>query len=294
MKFFIKTVIIFVFLLGVFDTARASSIFFNTTILETDINTPFKITVYFDPEDDFINTIESKIKISDNIQITDIFHGNSLIPLWINQPSFKDNEINFSGIIPGGYNGELTLNNQLVFGELLTIIGEIKTKESGSIIISDALVLANDGQGTAVPVSLDEVNIIFKEGAKNEASDIDDTIPPDSFEISVENNELFGEETVAIFSTRDGQSGIDHYEIKLDNGIWSVAESPYVLEKIPNKINVKAIDKKGNIFIAEYKITDNFVEKNVKNNKILYLIIVILMIGLIIFYAVSNRKKNIF
>lgn len=51
------------------------------------------------------------------------------------------------------------------------------------------------------------------------------------------------------FNSPDTPSGIDHYEIQLDDGAWVVTVSPYqvpLLKAGPHHVNVKAIDRAGN------------------------------------------------
>jgi len=70
-----------------------------------------------------------------------------------------------------------------------------------------------------------------------------------------------------IFNTTDATSGIDHYEIRFDNGEFENATSPYVLnssEKEANFVYVKAIDLAGNESSASAIVADYLNQKNAK------------------------------
>lgn len=70
-----------------------------------------------------------------------------------------------------------------------------------------------------------------------------DATPPDPFTI-----EVLGDPQLK-FESKDATSGIDHYEVLLDNGAFATVSSPYTTPSLnPGKhtVNVRAYDKAGN------------------------------------------------
>ena len=90
-----------------------------------------------------------------------------------------------------------------------------------------------------------------------------DTLAPEEFTPKIgEDKAVFEGKYFLSFATKDGLSGIDHYEVqevprKLTRNDakeeWKVAESPYLLEdqNLVSIIKVKAVDKAGNERIVE-------------------------------------------
>ena len=85
-----------------------------------------------------------------------------------------------------------------------------------------------------------------------------DTTAPLPFEIDA-NPKINADEPPLIgFQAIDKTSGIDHYELKVDEGKWLRVTHPYKISQISSgghEIKVKAIDKAGNERISSLKIT---------------------------------------
>lgn len=90
-----------------------------------------------------------------------------------------------------------------------------------------------------------------------------DTISPESFEIILPDGKVTANPTPRIkFETTDNLSGIDRYEIKIDNGDWfnaaTLKTASYLLPKLKpgeHQIFVRAYDKAGNYAEAKEIIT---------------------------------------
>jgi hypothetical protein len=83
-----------------------------------------------------------------------------------------------------------------------------------------------------------------------------DTVGPVAFTATTDPLGDTGILPKVIFATTDATSGIDHYEIRMDNDEWMSATSPYALTKGKtgqHTVQVKAIDKAGNTAVAEVK-----------------------------------------
>jgi hypothetical protein len=77
-----------------------------------------------------------------------------------------------------------------------------------------------------------------------------DTIPPNSFTPTAHPSSwTTNTQPEVVFSTSDIQSGIDHYEVKVDSGTFSTQTSPYTLPPQTDgthTVTVKVYDKVGN------------------------------------------------
>ncbi len=117
----------------------------------------FLVEVRLNTEGEEINAIEAYLEFpQDKLEAVNIGKGESILTLWIKEPSFSNQtgEISFGGGMPKGFNGE---------GKLLTLIFSVNQRniqrESASITFKeeDCKVLLNDGKGT-------EAELTFLEG----------------------------------------------------------------------------------------------------------------------------------
>jgi hypothetical protein len=225
-------------------------------------------------DNESINAIEGHLKFpSDILEVKDFSTGNSILT-FIEEPKI-DNEkglISFVGIIPGGYSGRVpgdpgltNLLGKIIFYSISSGTAEIKFED-----ISQALL--SDGKGTQVELvnkgiivdikQIDDISHIQNEWQKELE---EDKIPPEDFNPEI--IEIDGEYYL-VFSAKDKDSGIDHYEILekdfltnlsklLEVTKWINSESPYLLkwQSLNNGIEIKAIDKAGNEKIVKLSAT---------------------------------------
>ncbi len=216
-----------------------------------------KIPIILDTEGKEINALEIKIDFSKNLIFRNYFEGKSIIGLWIQKPRLENDQIVFSGIIPGGFNGRNF--------EIIELIFEAKESGIAQININDkSTILLNDGLGTKNNfLALKEELNISKE-AKKEDLKIEDRYPPDDFKIYLaKDSNLFGGKYFISFDAIDKQSGIAYYEVsekpisftqifhfkKEEKPDYFIkTESPYVLndQTLASFVYVKAVDKAGN------------------------------------------------
>jgi hypothetical protein len=82
-----------------------------------------------------------------------------------------------------------------------------------------------------------------------------DTTAPDAFTpLANPSSWTVDNQPIIIFSTLDNHSGIDHYELKIDNGTFTIQTSPYTLPSQNDgiyNITVRAFDNAGN-FVDGY------------------------------------------
>ena len=85
-----------------------------------------------------------------------------------------------------------------------------------------------------------------------------DSTPPEPFTPEAEPKNDAEKRPFISFVAQDATSGIDHYEVKLDNGSWVTATSPYQIPKINSGkhiVYVKAIDKASNERIGKAELS---------------------------------------
>jgi len=86
-----------------------------------------------------------------------------------------------------------------------------------------------------------------------------DTVPPDEFKASLEAGTLPTDPAPKVtFSATDGLSGIDHYDVKIDEGEWVQISSG---DRLPRQkpgdhtVIIRAVDKAGNLRESSFKYT---------------------------------------
>lgn len=227
--------------------AFAARMFFDAGTKELAIGQEFQVDVLLDTEGEDINAVEGTIIFpADHLLFVEVRDGSSVINLWIEPPALKTREkIVFSGIVPGGYNGDKGLIFSLVF--------KANKDGSGLIEIRDSRALLNDGNGSqaalrALPF---EVTVTGRQGAgdKEQETIAEDREPPESFRPEIaQSPDAFEGKYFLIFAAQDKNSGIDRYEVREGSGSFIPARSPYLLKnrKLDKKIFVKAVDKAGN------------------------------------------------
>ena len=253
----------------------------------------FQVDVLLDTVGEKINATEGKIIFSSDIlELKEIRTGNSVINFWIEDPkSDIGGQVVFSGITPGGYQGEK--------GLLVSLIFLSKKEGQGFVNIQEAKTLLNDGKGTESLLTISNFQfLVFNSSVgvpilQIPISEIKDTESPESFVPEItRDSAIFGGKLFLVFATQDKGLGIDRYEVKEVRqkifGIfskWVTAKSPYVLkdQELESHIFVKAVDKVGNERIIEILPKNSFCwYENYAN----WLIIIL---GLIIVYVI---KKN--
>jgi hypothetical protein len=260
----INIVLIFIFIVNIFvvNKAIAGEIFFDPSNAMYHKEELVKIGVHLLPaEHEFINALDINVKYpSDLLTFVGSDDSNSIVSLWVEKPKVNDGVVEFSGIIPGGFNSLINpLSNNPILDRksvpVINLIFKVKNSGNGSISVVDSSLSLNDGDGTQiVPTSnpfsfnVDE-KILIQEDVKT------DTIPPDDFIVLLNIDPLiFDGKPYIIFNTKDKQSGIDHYEIKEEGYDWVVGESPYKIknDEVKGVILVKAIDRAGNFTYGKY------------------------------------------
>lgn len=247
-----------------------------------DMVEKFQVDLILNTENDFVNAMEGKILFPISLaELKEIKEGGSIINFWVEKPKAGElGVISFSGITPGGYRGEKGLIFSLIF--------EAKKSGVGAIDFKDVKILRNDGAGTLINAKISPLKFFITKNifsGEQKVGEIADTELPENFSIEIsKNSEMFDEKWFIVFGTQDKGSGIDHYEVCEGNLESCVpAESPFLLSKqtLIHKIFVKAIDKKGNVRMAE-------ISPDLRNN----LITIFIIFGLIIIVWFLYKRKE--
>jgi hypothetical protein len=235
---------------------HASVLFTDPPMVQVKPETTFQVDLAIDTQGEDVNALEGKIQFpKDLLTLKEVRDGNSIINFWVERAVPGDSPVSFSGIVPGGY--------QFPRGVILSLVFEAKASGEGAITLDGARVLRNDGNGTAVSLSL--APTVFRiapdvEPSVPTVSPIDDRTPPEPFTpILAQDPTIFDGAWFLSFATQDKDSGIDHYEIRETTwwrgGGWTEGASPYLLKRQdPSRpIFVKAIDRAGNERVARVR-----------------------------------------
>lgn len=244
-------------------TASAAQLFFEPSVKEVGAGQQFQIDLKLDPQNQSVNATEAKIRFSRNLKLISLNDGNSLITLWLQKPTLKDGAVIFSGIVPGGYGGDLGPDWQGPRpGKILSLLFEAEKPGPAEVKIEDGKVLLNDSRGTPAPLTIPNFQINVNDvGRRYIPPEVKDAEPPEPFtpEIARDPN-IFEGKYFLVFTAQDKGRGLDRYEISERRefkifGInlrrpqrWTPAESPYLLkdQKLKSHIYVKAIDRAEN------------------------------------------------
>jgi len=249
----------------------------------------FIVEVSIDTEADEINLISGELVLPEALEIVDISTGSSIISFWHTLPAIKAENLNFSGIVPGGFKGK---------GEIFSLLLHSKEEGEFNITAQNVEVYLNDGFGTLVSSSV--VGSSISSLNSNEGlleSFVKDLDAPEPFQIDIVRSEdVFDNKYFLIFSANDKGSGVSYYEVQEGSGEprerdWRRESSPYVLknQSIASTIFVKAVDRAGNSRIE--RIDNN--ETNSTQGKVALTVVFLVALCFSTFVYVSNlRQKN--
>lgn len=248
----------------------------------------FMVTVFIDTEGETLNAFEGSVLFPETmLDLKEIRDGGSLINFWVERPSSTaPGEIKFSGITPGGYRGR---------GVLFSLVFEAQRGGNVAIAIRNARVFRHDGQGTETRVSAVPFAFRISQEAgyrPRRIAKTPDPYPPESFVLEIARDPtLFDGKWFVVFTTQDKGLGIDHYEIQerrvadAASDQWRVTQSPAVLmdQRLRSFIFVKAVDRRGNVRVAE--LSPRYPQRWYDN----YENWIIIIIGVIAAYGIGKK-----
>lgn len=253
-------------------------------------------TLMLDTEGESINAIEGSTSFSRHLVLKQIRSGDSLVGFWVDLPKAEGDHVNFSGIVPGGYLGEL--GSSWVGerpGRVFTLVFEAREEGDAWLQVDrDSIVLLNDGKGTEARVTIKDINIKVVKGEGTTSPNVvswEDEKKPEPFQPIIE---LFPDGLYyLIFITRDKDSGVAYYDIREGDGSFVVAKSPYLLEeqRLGLPILVRAVDKNGNKRLASLSPKRQLTwYESIKTRDILFSVGVIILF--IFVFRLQWRKKR--
>ena len=222
----------------------------------------FVLELFLDTESATVNTIDGTIAFSDpgaQVEVRDLSVAGSAFTVWPRKPSLseKGDVVSFVGGVPGGISGQ-----HLSVCKIIISV----TKESNlSVLGKNIVVYANDGKGTAVPLTM-KFTTVSVGAAKSKPADLwkdiiaNDNTPPEPFTITLEQDKaLYDGKKFVTFSTTDIDSGIDFYEVREGASLPVRASGTYVLidQEHKNDITVIAHDTAGNVRKAVLPLASN-------------------------------------
>jgi hypothetical protein len=252
-----------------------------------------ELSVSLNTEGVSYNTVSGTLNVDPGLEIKQIKTGSSIISAWIENPSkSKSNEINFSGIIAGGFSGN---------GTIFQIILIPKYPGAHNVQIQNSFILLNDGLGTEKSLQDKSLTINARElfeGEQNILITSKDKTSPENFEVILTKDKNIADgKYVLIFEATDKGSGVKTYEVLEGKKLFKQAESPYVLvnQKINERIYVKAIDYDGNERVSKVYIPEKIcIGNKCFDQKITILILIFTFIlSFIIWRRQSQELKRI-
>ena len=306
MKYFFKTIfLIFVFLfISVFSTPSIVAAQQNmTTLLQNapasvDQQQQFYVDVTLDTAGASINGIQGQVTFSDDmLTFVRAETGSSNITLWVDQPHVSGNTIIFSGVIPGGFSGQIDPFDTSHTGpaQIMRLVFAGKHAGVASIAASQLSVTSNDGTGTLEQVADVTKNISITNNITPSLYTIADTTPPTLTASIVSDQNLFDGRYTLIFSASDKESGIDHVEAKEENSDWVSVESPYVLHNQLKKgiLLVRAYDIAGNVATVSLTVPNSSPTLSFTNTLLaIFLVLVVLCILYVIYKKIKKHKNT--
>lgn len=192
-----------------------------------------------------INAVSGEIVVPEGVEIQKIITGNSVIVLWLEKPTFSGNKIIFSGMTPGGFQGDK---------ELFSFVVRPVTQYSLPFTLSALEAYRNDEEGTAIKTIAKTFVLRPSYGEGTEVM-FDDKIPPEDFmPVIATDPALFDGKPFVSFVAQDKGVGVARYEwassyiFSPDEDDWKSAESPLPLSQglLWQKIHIRAVDELGN------------------------------------------------
>ncbi len=148
-----KYILITALLISSFHITEAATLYLLPESQNLNIGQEFFIDVKVNSEGNFINAVQTNITLPANIEITEITKQNSIFNFWIEDPNISENknQLNFVGGTAKGVSGESL--------QILRLNCKAIGTGAGTIEMSEAVVTANDGKGTNILSTLENIDI---------------------------------------------------------------------------------------------------------------------------------------
>jgi hypothetical protein len=228
---------VIVFLAFPKTTHAAGSLYLTPSSGNLTVGKNFQVVIYADSKGQDINTAEANLIYStDTLELINVIQGSVFFLSTPASPNYTADRVYVGGGLPSpGYNGNR--------GELGVLTFKPKKAGNAFVRFENGHILLNNGAGTDV----------LSETFGAQFTVTADTTAPSNLIVNLvgENDTEHSSTTPTIeFSATDNESGIDHYEIYLNDAlITAAAVSPFTFSKQESGgflIKVIAVDKAGN------------------------------------------------
>ncbi|MEK7176445.1 MAG: hypothetical protein AAB704_01310, partial [Patescibacteria group bacterium] len=149
-KFSILFILAAVFYAALPAAAQAASLYFSPSSGSYTVGSNISLGVYVSSSDQAMNAASGVVSFpQDKLEVVSLSKTGSIFTLWVQEPSFSNSAgtVNFEGIaLNPGFTG--------ASGKLITVNFRVKAGGVASLNFSSGSVLANDGKGTNILVSL--------------------------------------------------------------------------------------------------------------------------------------------
>ena len=297
MKIRIKNVIVFTifFIINLFLTNKvfAATLTLTPSKESLGIGEQFYIDLMLDTGDEPVNTISGKILFpSENVSFVRAEDGKSIVNLWVEKPEQKNNEISFTGVMLGGFNGVIDPFNQRVKlpGLIIRLVFEAKTKSEIHFSSSVFSLSKHDGLGTEIQAPSVDCKIIISDVFNHYNYENSVASDPELEAYIINDININNNKYTLIFKATDKETGIKSVKIKEGQNDWKEIESPYTLldQSRHSDITLQAMNFSGSGIIVNINGEPYDREFLVVS---LFLIILILVLLFLIIKRIYNKKK---
>jgi hypothetical protein len=249
---------------------RAASLYLSPASKSLHVGQTFIVTVDVSSADQAMNAVSGDIAFpSGRLQVLSTSKRNSIIGLWVRDPSFTNSaaggNVHFEGVVLNpGFTGAV--------GPVVNIVFQAISPGKATVSFSDGAVLANNGNGTNILTGMQSAVFTITPAvvASSTPPAPPDTTPPDPFavtEIPASISDPTNPHPIFTWSTTDASSGIDKYLVKIGDGDWFDASSirvatsvnwyalPYQAPGVNVLLQIDAYDTVGNIQSASTTFT---------------------------------------
>jgi hypothetical protein len=222
------------------------------------VGQPFEVDVTVNTQGVVANAVQADVTFPPGqFTLQGVNDGLSPVSLWIQSPrETVSGTVEFAGIVPGGI---------MATSSIVGLILVPTAPGAGTIGISDASLLANDGAGTPIPVTTSGATIDVApapaSGVVPQGPSFPYTVPQTFTPVISQNSNVYNGEYFLIFSTTDKGSGMAYYQVLEtpagagmgQNPTWVTATSPYLLQdqSLSSDIYVRAVNNAGNAIIVK-------------------------------------------
>lgn len=251
------SIILFLTFIPLKSEAAGASLFLSPGSGSLRVGEQISVRVVLNTGGTAINAGEATISFpAAQLEVVRLAKGQ-IFSIWAEEPHYgnKDGTVRFAGGLPApGYSGSS--------GTILTIVFRAKASGTAPINFLEAAVLADDGYGTNVLASVsggryDILTLTVPPPRPPPPAPpparVEDTEPPDPFDIVVEPGRITTERSPKItFIVQDRMSGISHVLIELDGKEIARVPGTQIGFSLPelspgaHEVAVVAFDKAGN------------------------------------------------